>query len=136
MKILLLEIRIIFKQFPAIRIGGQNLEDAPDRDAHAADARMAGHFTGLDGDPIKWFAEAHMMIIHCSTGLPTLRRWLGGRFSAVGLFDERESFGIGAGINYRLPRRRRIESRASVLLFSKWLPDRLFPLRSVAALPL
>ncbi len=62
-KVFLFEVRIIFKQFAAIRIRGHDLEDAPHCDAHAAKTGMAAHLPWLDSDPVKRLAELHTLII-------------------------------------------------------------------------
>ncbi len=58
-KILFFEIGIVLKQFPAIHVSGEDFQDLPNCNAHAADTRVAAHFARLDGDAVKWLAETH-----------------------------------------------------------------------------
>jgi hypothetical protein len=45
------------------RVGGKNFEDAPNRNTHTADTRMAAHFVWLDRNPVKWLTQAHKLTI-------------------------------------------------------------------------
>jgi hypothetical protein len=51
-KIFFFKVRVVFKQLPAIWVGGKDFQDAPNGDAHAAEARMSAHFAWLDRDPL------------------------------------------------------------------------------------
>ena len=63
LKVFLLKVWVLLEQLLAIGIGRQNIQHTPHGDSHATDARLAAHLVGLDGYPVEWWLEVHVLII-------------------------------------------------------------------------
>jgi hypothetical protein len=74
--IVILKFRVLALELRAIRIQGGRLDDATNGQAHAANARLAVHLLGIDGDSIEWDAHASSSLYW---SVPEVLEPLGGR---------------------------------------------------------